>query len=120
MNALLQEILNACARSSAPDASPSKFLNERPSTTRVGGHGAGVAPVRPAASNAVDVMTLNVEPGGYPPASARGNPLSGLETTARIWPVLVSSATSAAGSVTALNAASAAACTCGSSVMITP
>ena len=64
MNALLHEILNAPARSIAPDASPSKFLNSRPSTVKVGGHGAGVAPVLPPVSNAVDVMTLNVEPGG--------------------------------------------------------
>ena len=84
MNALLHEIWNACARSIAPDASPSKFLKYSPSTVSVGGHGAGVEPVRPAASSAVDVITLNVEPGGYVPSSARSKPLSGFETTARI------------------------------------
>src|SRR4051794_36043276 len=71
MNALLQEILNAPARSSAPDASPSKFLNTRPYTWSVGGHGAGVVPVLPLPRSAADVTTLNVEPGSYVPASAR-------------------------------------------------
>src|SRR3954454_4261003 len=96
MNALLHEILNAWARSIAPCASPSKLWNVRPSTVIVGGHGAGVEPFRPAFSNAVDVITLNVDPGGYAPSSARANPLSGFDTRARIWPVATSSATRAA------------------------
>src|SRR5438552_13816350 len=84
MNALLHEIWKAWARSRAPDASPSKLLNGRPSTVMVAGHGAGVDPVLPAASSAAEVITLNVEPGGYAPSSARSKPLSGFETTARI------------------------------------
>src|SRR5258708_1880462 len=104
MNALLQEIWNAPARFSAPDASPSKLWNTRPFTVIAGGQGAGVEPVLPAASSASDVTTLNVEPGGYAPSSARSKPVSGLETTARIWPVGTSMATSPAGSVTPDNA----------------
>src|SRR5690348_209107 len=110
MNALLHEIWNAAARSSAPDASPSKFLNVRPSTVMVFGHGAGVAPLRPAANSAADVMTLKVEPGGYVPASARSKPPYGLDTTARIAPVVVSIATNAEFLVTPASAASAARC----------
>src|SRR5258707_257166 len=74
------------------------------------GHGAGVEAVFPAMRSAADVMTLNVEPGGYAPSSARSNPWSGLETTARIWPVGMSMATSAAGGVTAATPRSDAAC----------
>jgi len=47
MNALLHEIWNARARSSAPDASPSKFRNCRPLTVMIAGQGAGVARVDP-------------------------------------------------------------------------
>src|ERR1051325_5470691 len=119
MNALLHEIWNACARSSDPEASPSKFLNFRPSTVSVGGHGAGVLAVSPAASNAVDVITLNVEPGGYAPSSARENPLSGFDTYARICPVAVSNATSAALPDWPASAAAAACCVAGSSVTCT-
>ena len=64
MKALLHDFANAVARSSEADASPSKFLKVRPSTVIVGGHGAGVAPLLPAAINAADVITLNVDPGG--------------------------------------------------------
>src|SRR5436853_441834 len=46
--------------------------------------GAGVPAVSPAVSSAVEVITLNVEPGGYEPSSAREKPLSGFETKARI------------------------------------
>src|SRR5207253_8094873 len=108
MNALLHEMANALARSSEPEASPSKFAKDRPSTVIVGGQGAGVDPVAPPASRAADVMTLNVEPGGYVPASARLNPPSGFETTARIAPVGGSIATRAALFVTPASAVSAA------------
>src|SRR5262249_8009249 len=90
MNALLHEIANASLRSSDPPASASKFLNVRPSTVSVAGHGAGVAPLSPAPSRAADVTILNVDPGGYVPASARLKPPSGFDTTARTAPVAVS------------------------------
>ena len=64
MNALLQEIWNAPARSSAPADSPSKFRNTRPSTVISAGHGAGVDPLFPPVSSAAEVITLKVEPGG--------------------------------------------------------
>src|SRR4051812_2921464 len=110
MNALLHEIVNARDRSSEPDASPSKFRNFRPSTVISAGHGAGVEPLLPAASSAADVMTLNVEPGGYVPTSARGYPPYGFDTTAVIAPVVGLIATSAAFFGSPASAASAARC----------
>ena len=64
MNALLHDFANAVARSIAPGASPSKLVNDSPSTVIVAGHGAGVAALLPPVSSAVDVTTLNVDPGG--------------------------------------------------------
>ena len=64
-------------------------------------------------------MTLNVEPGGYVPTSARSNPPYGFDTTARIAPVVVSIATSAAFCVTPASAFSAAVCVAGSIVSCT-
>jgi hypothetical protein len=94
-------------------------LNTLPSTVNVGGHGAGVPALSPAVSNAVDVITLNVEPGGYEPSSARENPLSGFDTYARIRPVAVSTATSAALPAWPASAESAACWVAGSSVTCT-
>ena len=73
MNAVLHEMANARRNGSVGSVSPSKLRNARPLTVIVAGHVAGVSSVTPLRRSAVAVTTLNVEPGGYAPSSARSN-----------------------------------------------
>ena len=69
--------------------------------------------------SAVDVITLNVEPGGKPPSMAWSKPPELTETAASTPPVEASTATSAAVFFSPASAASAAFCTAGSIVVVT-
>ena len=113
MNAVLQDSAKACSRSLI-GAVPSALWNTSPSTVIVGGQLAGDAGVSPCSISAVDVITLNDEPGGKAPPSAWSNSLeSGTLTAARIAPVEALTATRAAFLRTPDSAASAACCTAG-------
>lgn len=73
----------------------------------------------PAFSIAAAVTTLNVDPGGYRPASARLRPPAGRLETARMFPVDGSRAIRAAFTFSPSIAAAAAPCTFGSMVVFT-
>jgi hypothetical protein len=64
MNAVLQDIAKSSANEGDAPASPSKFLNDRPSTVMVLGQGTVEPGSRPRRSSAAVVTTLKVEPGG--------------------------------------------------------
>ncbi len=72
MNAVLHETVNACWSVEA-DSSGAALWNVSPSTVIVGGQLAGESGVRPLRISAVEVSTLNVDPGGYWPCSAPSN-----------------------------------------------
>ena len=64
MNAVLHDCAKSVRNGTAPRPPPSKFLNERPSTTSFCGHGTVLSTESPSRSSAVVVTTLKVEPGG--------------------------------------------------------
>src|SRR6201996_7971929 len=69
MNAVLQDSANACSRLlTCP--SPSELWNTSPSTVTVVGQLAADDGVMPWPISAVEVSTLNVDPGGNPPRTA--------------------------------------------------
>src|SRR5438309_11954089 len=71
--AVLHEMANAWWNGIWPGASPSKLVNGLPPMVTCGGQVVGVSGLVPLASSAAVVTTLNVEPGGYWPATARLN-----------------------------------------------
>ena len=118
MNAVLQDCANACSRS-LTWPSPSALSNTSPSTVAVFGQLAADEGVSPLPISAVEVSTLNVEPGGKPPSTAWSYPPALTLATASRSPVLASTATSAALFFSPESAASAAFCTVGSMVVLT-
>src|SRR6516165_11345038 len=120
MNAVLHDMANASSMESDGVVSPSKLWKTSPSTVMVGGHDAGLDGVRPCSIRSVEVITLNVEPGGYAPSKASFTCWeSGTLTEARTWPVEAWIATRSAGTLSPLRAASAACCTGGSTPVCT-
>ena len=75
--------------------------------------------VSPWPISALDVTTLNVEPGGKPPSMAWSNPPELTDTAASTAPVEALTATSAALFFSPASAVSAARCTDGSIVVLT-
>src|ERR1700733_10149888 len=87
MNAVLHETVNAWASVEA-DSSGAALWNVSPSTVIVGGQLAGESGVRPWRIRAVEVSTLNVDPGGDWPCSAPSTWWSGgAEPPASTFPV---------------------------------
>src|SRR6202046_3203338 len=96
MKAVLHDSVKAPARLLV-GASPSALWNTSPSTIRECGQLADDDGERPFSIRAVDVITLNVEPGGNSPSRAWSNwSASGTLTAARTWPVVARTATRAA------------------------
>ena len=118
MKAVLHDSVNACSRS-LTCASLSALWNTSPSTVAVPGQLAADRGVSPWLISAVDVITLNVEPGGKPPSMAWSNPPELTDTAASTAPVEAFTATSAALFFSLASAASAARCTDGSIVVVT-
>ena len=95
MNAVLHDSVNAPARL-ATGASPSALWNDSPSTVTVGGQVAGDAGDSPCWMRAVDVIILNVEPGGNSPSNPWSNAYdSGTLSSANTCPVDARTATRA-------------------------
>lgn len=116
MKVVLQDCANASVSGTVPSARSCAFLNWRPSTDVVPGHGTGVSGVStPADSSAVDVITFMLEPGGKRPLRALPGSAAWLEDTARISPVPGRTTTTWVGSFCVAAAASAAFCTAGTS-----
>src|SRR6266700_4734575 len=118
MKAVLHDSVNACSRL-LTGASLSALWNTSPSTVAVPGQLAADRGVSPWLISAVDVITLNVEPGGKPPSMAWSNPPALTDTAASTAPVEAFTATSAALFFCPASAVSAARCTDGSIVVLT-
>ena len=118
MKAVLHDSVKACSRL-LTGASLSALWNTSPSTVAVPGQLAADRGVSPWPISAVDVITLNVEPGGKPPSMAWSNPPELTDTAASTAPVEALTATSAALFFSPASAASAARCTDGSIVVVT-
>src|SRR5260370_6814029 len=118
MNAVLHDSVNACS-SVLTGAWPSALWNTSPSTVAGPGQLAADFGVRPWLISAVEVITLNVEPGGKRPSRAWSKPAELTETVARTSPLVALTATSAALFFSPVSAASAACCTVGSIVVVT-
>src|SRR6185437_10644524 len=82
----LQDTANAVCRLVVPRCSLSSLWKVRPPMLTLLGHCTVLDGRIPALASADAVMTLNVEPGGKIPASARSNP-PGRSTTASTLPV---------------------------------
>ena len=95
INAVLHDSVKAWS-TVLTGASPSALWNTSPSTVAVTGQLAADCGVSPWVISAVEVMTLNVEPGGKPPSRAWSKPPGLTETAARMSPVEAFTATSAA------------------------
>src|SRR5208282_3592485 len=95
MNAVLHDSVNAWS-TVLTGASPSALWKTSPSTVAVSGQLAADCGVSPWVISAVDVMTLNVEPGGKAPSMAWSKPPELTDTTASTAPVEARTATSAA------------------------
>src|ERR1700691_4649518 len=106
MKAVLHDSVKACSRL-LTGASPSALWNTSPSTVAVAGQPAADCAGRPWVINAVDVITLKVEPGGKPPSIAWSKPPELTDTAASTPPVEALTATSAALLFSPDNAASA-------------
>ncbi len=109
-NVVLQECANAFWNDSVPKSSKPALWNGKPPMFFSAGHDTRRSGRTPSATSAEAVTTLNVEPGGYLPSSARLNPPGAL-TTARISPVEARSATRETGLSTPLTAWAPARCT---------
>ena len=118
MNAVLHDSVNACS-SVLTGASPSALWNTSPSTVAVPGQLAADFGDSPWVIRAVEVITLNVEPGGKSPSMAWSKPAELTETVARTSPLVAFTATSAALFFSPASAASAACCVVGSIVVVT-
>ncbi len=118
MNAVLHDSVNACSRL-LTGASLSALWNTSPSTVAVPGQLADDRGVSPWPISAVEVITLNVEPGGNPPSMAWSKPPELTDTAASTAPLEALTATSAALFFSPASAASAARCTDGSIVVVT-
>ena len=118
MKAVLHDSVKACSKV-LTGASPSALWNTSPSTVAVPGQLAAELGVSPWVISAVEVITLNVEPGGKPPSMAWSKPPELTETAARTSPVEAFTATSAALFCSPARAASAACCVAGSIVVVT-
>ena len=118
MKAVLHDSVNACSRV-LTGASPSALWNTSPSTVAVPGQLAADLGVSPRVISAVEVITLNVEPGGKPPSMAWSKPPELTETAARTSPEEAFTATSAALLRSPASAASAACWVPGSIVVVT-
>ncbi len=85
-NVVLQDTANAVCRFVVPRCSLSSLWNVRPPRSTVLGHCTVLDGVIPFLASADAVTTLNVEPGGKMPSSARSKP-PGRSTTASTLPV---------------------------------
>src|SRR5262245_14959067 len=119
MKAVLHDAAKACSRL-VTGAVASALWNASPSTVSRGGHVTGDDGRSPRSINAVEVSTLNDDPGGNEPSSARSKPFDpGTLTDARTWPVPALTATSAAFLRTLASAVSASRWTTGSMLVCT-
>ena len=117
---VLQDCAKASVRVTEPRSTSSWFVIGRLLPTWTSrGHGRMVDGVMPESSSPVAVTTLNVEPGGYTPDSARLNPGLAALATARISAVVTSTTTIAVGREAPDTASSAARWTAGSMVVWT-
>ena len=120
MKVELQDTANAVCRLVAPRCSLSKLWKTRPPTFTCAGHWTLLAGRSPVPLRAEAVTTLNVEPGGNTPWSARSNP-PGRSMTASTRPVDGWRATRSTGRVVvaALTAADAASWSCMTMLVLT-
>ena len=118
MKAVLHDSVKACSIV-LTGASLSALWNTSPSTVAVPGQLAADRGVSPWVISAVEVITLNVEPGGKPPSMAWSKPPELTETAAKTAPEAAFTATSAALLRSPASAASAACCVAESIVVVT-
>ena len=85
-NVVLQDTANAVCRFVVPRCSLASLWNTRPPRSAVLGHCTVLDGVIPFSASPDAVTTLNVEPGGKMPSSARSKP-PGRSTTASTLPV---------------------------------
>ncbi len=109
-NAVLHDLMKSVLNGTSPSASPPALLKRLPLTVTSAGQATVASGSRPRPSSAAVVTTLNVDPGGYRPSSARSTPSvpPGPFAAARICPDVASTATIAAGVGTWPSAVSAA------------